>query len=192
MIQKKVCMLGGTAVGKTSLVTRFVSSVFSDAYLTTVGVKISKKTVAVDPAPDGTADHPAVPGATTNHSTAPRPGSVDVDLMVWDIYGEDEFQKMRASYLRGAAAYLLVVDVTRRATLDTARALQALAVQTVGRVPFVLLLNKSDLSAQWDLDDGLLDRLRAEGWRIWQTSAKTGAGVEEAFRALATDTLASS
>ena len=48
MIQKKICMLGGFAVGKTSMVARFVSSIFSDKYLSTVGVKIDKKTVTID------------------------------------------------------------------------------------------------------------------------------------------------
>jgi small GTP-binding protein len=88
MTQKKICMLGSFSVGKTSLVARYVSSVFSDKYLTTVGVKIDKKTVAVDGA--------------------------DVTLLLWDIYGEDDFQKLRMSYLRGASGYLLVVDGTWR------------------------------------------------------------------------------
>ena len=159
-MQKKICMLGGFAVGKTSLVSRFVSSIFSDAYLTTVGVKIHKKTVA----------------AAGN----------DMDLIIWDLYGEDEFQKMRTSYLRGAAGYLLVADVTRRATLDTALTLQALAEQTVGPVPFTLVLNKSDLAEKWDLDEAVLAPLRKR-WRVIQTSAKTGDRVENAFIDLARD-----
>jgi small GTP-binding protein len=161
VIQQKICMLGGFAVGKTSLVSRFVTSIFSDAYLTTVGVKISKKAVAA--------------------------GAREIDLIIWDIYGEDEFQKMRASYLRGAAAYLLVVDVTRRATLETALSLQALAEQVIGKVPFSLLLNKSDLAEKWDLEKAAVDELRGLHWRIVTTSAKTGEGVDEAFKGLARD-----
>ena len=119
MIQKKICMLGGFAVGKTSLVAQFVSSIFSDKYHTTVGVKVDRKSVMI--------------------------GDTEMNLLLWDIYGDDDFQKMRASYLRGSAGYLLVVDGTRAATLDTAINLQQLAESTVGRVPFVLALNKSDL-----------------------------------------------
>ena len=48
MIQKKVCMAGTSGAGKTSLVAKFVHSIFSDKYLTTVGLKIDKKTVTVD------------------------------------------------------------------------------------------------------------------------------------------------
>jgi hypothetical protein len=159
MISKKVCMLGGFAVGKTSLVSRFVRSIFSDKYLTTVGVKIDKKTV-------------------------PVPGN-DVDLVLWDIYGDDDFQKMRASYLRGANGYLLVIDGTRRATLDTARDLHRLAIETVGPVPFLALVNKADLEDQWEVDMETLNAMGREGWTVIRTSAKTGAGVEEAFTRLA-------
>jgi small GTP-binding protein len=158
MTQKKICMLGGFAVGKTSLVSRFVSSIFSDKYLTTVGVKIDRKTVAV--------------------------GERDVTLMLWDIYGQDEFQSVQQSYLRGSSGYLLVVDGTRRATLDVAAALQKTAEQLLGPVPYVVVLNKSDLEAEWQIDDRGLWRLIDQGAPVVRTSAKTGAGVEDAFRAL--------
>jgi small GTP-binding protein len=159
MISKKVCMLGGFAVGKTSLVSRFVRSIFSEKYLTTVGVKIDKKTV-------------------------PVPGN-DVDLVLWDIYGEDDFQKMRTSYLRGANGYLLVVDGTRRSTLDTARDLHKLAVDTVGPVPHLVLVNKSDLEDAWEIDTDALNALGRDGSTVVKTSAKSGVGVEEAFARLA-------
>lgn len=155
MIQKKVCMLGASGVGKTSLVSRFVSSLFSDKYLTTVGVKVDKKTVPIE--------------------------GKEVVLLLWDIYGQDEFQAVRRSYLRGASGYLLVVDGTRQLTLDTARDLQKTAEGVVGRVPFLLVLNKMDLDADWRVDDRALWRLAEDGWPIVRTSAKTGAGVEEAF-----------
>jgi small GTP-binding protein len=157
--QKKVCMLGGFAVGKTSLVARFVSSIFSDRYLTTIGVKIDKKSVTV-------ADE-------------------QMDLILWDIYGEDEFQKMRLSYLRGAAGYLLVADGTRETTLDTALGLQESVAREIGGVPFVLVINKADLADRWEIDDRTLSAIARRGWTIVKTSAKTGDGVEEAFLTLA-------
>ena len=159
MIQKKICMLGGFAVGKTSLVARYVSSIFSDKYLSTVGVKIDKKQLNVD--------------------------GKDVTLMLWDIYGQDDFQTVQPSQLRGMSGYLLVVDGTRRATLETARQLQAKATEAVGPVPFILLLNKLDLAEQWEIDEPAFFKLVEEGWRVVRTSAKTGEGVEEAFNLLA-------
>jgi small GTP-binding protein len=158
MIQKKICMLGGFAVGKTSLVARFVSSIFSDKYLSTVGVKIDKKELSVD--------------------------GKDVTLMLWDIYGQDEFQTVQTSYLRGMSGYLLVVDGTRIATLDTARDLQVKAAEVAGTAPFILLLNKLDLAPQWEVDEKALFKLADQGWRIVRTSAKTGEGVQHAFEAL--------
>ena len=158
MIQKKVCMLGATGVGKTSLVSRFVSSMFSDKYMTSVGVKVDKKTVSI--------------------------GEDQVTLVLWDIYGQDAFQSVRASYLRGTAGYLLVADGTRQLTLDTARALQKTAQAAAGRVPFVLALNKLDLIAEWQVDDKALWKIADEGWSIVRTSALTGAGVEDAFMRL--------
>ena len=158
MIHKKVCMLGGFAVGKTSLVARYVTSLFSEKYLTTVGVKIDKKQVTVD--------------------------GQDVTLMLWDVYGQDEFQSVQASQLRGMAGYLLVVDGTRRATLETARQLQEMATAAVGPVPFILLLNKADLASEWDIDEQAFFKLAEQGWRVIRTSAKTGEGVEAAFESL--------
>ena len=155
MIQKKICMLGGFAVGKTSLVSRFVSSIFSEKYHTTVGVKIDKKSLVV--------------------------GGQEVTLLLWDVYGQDEFQTVQQSYLRGSSGYLLVVDGTRRATLDTAAKLHKSAGEVVGNVPFVIVLNKADLEAEWQVDERGLWKLADQGARIVRTSAKTGAGVEETF-----------
>jgi len=154
-MQKKICMLGAFGVGKTSLVSRFVHSLFSDKYLTTVGVKIEKKSIDV-------ADQ-------------------RIDLIVWDIHGEDDFQKVNLSYLRGAAGYLLVIDGTRRGTLDTALALHHSAKGSIGAVPFFLLVNKADLLSDWEIDDNALGHLHCP---VIRTSAKTGAGVEEAFSGL--------
>ncbi len=159
MIQKKICMLGAFGVGKTSMVAQFVSSIFSDKYLSTVGVKIDKKVLSVE--------------------------GQSLTLVLWDIYGQDAFQTVQRSYLRGASGYLLVVDGTRLDTFQTARDLQKMASGVVGAAPFVLALNKADLNAQWQVDERSLWEVAEAGWTIVRTSAKSGAGVEEAFERLA-------
>jgi small GTP-binding protein len=159
MIQKKVCLLGAFAVGKTSLVARFVKSIYSDQYLTTVGVKVDKKTVNL--------------------------GDQQINLIVWDLAGEDEFQKVRMDYLRGTAGYLLVADGTRHATLETARMLAERVTQAIGPLPFVLIINKADLANEWEIDDRAIEECRSNGWSVIKASAKTGEGVEEAFQLLA-------
>lgn len=159
MLQKKVCMLGSFAVGKTSLVARYVHQGFDEKYLTTIGVKIDKKSVDV--------------------------GANEVNMIIWDLHGEDHFQKVRNSYLRGASGYLLVADCTRPATLDVAIELQNRAEAIVGQVPFLVLLNKADLTDEWKLEDDAIHTLKQRGWSVLTTSAKTGAEVEQAFHTLA-------
>ena len=159
MLQKKICMLGGFAVGKTSLVRRFVQSIFSDTYLTTVGVKIDKKSVAL---PDKT-----------------------VDLILWDLGGEDDIGSFRVSYVRGATGLVLVVDGTRPATLAVALTLRERVEAEFGAMPFVLLFNKSDLADRWAISDGEIDELKQRGWQIYLTSALSGEHVDDAFRQLA-------
>jgi len=151
-------MLGAFAVGKTSLVRRYVESIYSDAYHTTVGVKISNKVVQVN--------------------------NTEVKLVLWDVYGEDDFQRMSWKYLEGAFGYLLVADGTRPATLDKALALEQKARVEVGALPFVFVVNKCDLVNDWQFDATLEAQLAAKNWSILRSSAKTGEGVEEAFARL--------
>ena len=158
MIRKKVCMLGSFAVGKTSLVQRFVSSSFPRKYQTTVGVMIDKRTVEIE--------------------------DQEVYLMLWDIYGQDEFRKVQTSYLEDASGYFLVVDGTRRDTLDTALDLHKKVKGEIGEAPFVLVLNKTDLKEEWQVNGQVLEELSKRGWTVVETSAKTGDGVEKAFLSL--------
>ena len=158
-LQKKICMIGGFSVGKTSLVKRYVQSVFSETYLTTVGVKIDKKTVAL-------ADR-------------------TVNLILWDLAGEDDISSLRMTNVRGAAGYVLVADGTRPSSLDTALSLRERVEADYGPLPFVLLLNKSDLKEQWAISDIAVAELQQKGWWVQPSSARTGEGVEDAFKELA-------
>ena len=154
----KICLLGAAGVGKTSLTKRFVRGLFSDEYQTTVGVTIERKRVQ-------------------------RAGG-DVDLLIWDLSGEDEFQRVQLSYLEGASGYLLVVDGTRASTLSTARTLQAAVDGAVGLIPFVLLVNKADIADAREVNLSVVDPLATRAVRVIRTSARTGAGVEAGFSAL--------
>lgn len=163
MIVKKVCMLGAFSVGKTSLVERFVTSIFSDSYLSTVGVSIKKKTLVLDGA--------------------------DVGLVLWDMEGKDDYGEVNLSYLRGAMGFFLVVDGKRRETLDVAEQLRAVATGLIGNIPHMVLINKSDCRDEWEVTEEDLLRLEQQGIPVLQTSAKSGDGVEDAFAALARNML---
>lgn len=159
MIDKlKICMIGATAVGKTSLVARYTTSMFHERYETTIGVKIQTRRV--------------------------QRGEAGINLVLWDLSGEDEFQSLQPFYLRGAAGYLLVIDGTRRQTVDTAMLLQERVRTTLGPVPFVVVLNKADLADSWELEPTTEEALQRRGWAVLRTSAKTGDGVEDAFHRL--------
>ena len=157
-------MLGAYAVGKTSLVSRFVRSLFSEKYHTTVGVKVDKKTVTV--------------------------GDQEVSLMLWDLAGEDHFYQVKMSYLRGSAGYLLVADGMRRSTLEKAIELQERTEREIGKVPFILVINKLDLIDDWEIKEPDLSTIPPGDWQVVSTSAKTGSGVNEAFMALSRRLLA--
>src|SRR5262249_39983175 len=148
MLQKKICMIGSFAVGKTSLVRRFVESIYSEAYHTTVGVKVDKKVV--------------------------QSNGRGVTVVLWGIYREEELEKNGWWYVRGAAGYLLVADRTRRATLDKALELEEKLRQEMGTIPFVFAVNKSDLAAEWEVESALEERSAMKSWKILRTSAKTG------------------
>ena len=151
-------MIGASSVGKTSLVERYVNSIFSDKYLSTVGVKISKKALNV-------ADD-------------------DVTLVLWDMEGKDEFSDINVAYLRGAMGFILVADVTRLDTFEEALNIRQTAFNMLGSsTPHILLLNKSDLP-DWEVGEKQIEQAQGMGISFLHTSAKTGHTVEEAFEAL--------
>ncbi len=158
MLQKKICLLGAFSVGKTSLIQRFVSSLFDDKYLTTVGVKIDKKIVTVD--------------------------QQEIMLMIWDLAGEDDYNTLNKNHLRGAAGYILVIDGTRPKSLDVGLAVHDKVKEALGDVPVVVALNKADLIDEWILDADQLAKLE-EKLPVLRTSAKTGDNVELLFSELA-------
>ncbi|MDL2209643.1 GTP-binding protein [Desulfovibrio sp. OttesenSCG-928-O18] len=166
MISKKVCLLGAFSVGKTSLVEQYVHSIFTDKYLSTVGVKISKKNLSVE--------------------------DKDVTLILWDMEGKDLYAEVNLSYLRGAMGYFVVMDGTRRETAQIALELHKLASGMNGSLPCYFLINKADIADTWEITDDMIADLEKTGVRCLRTSARTGEGVEEAFACLARDMVNSS
>lgn len=159
MIKKKVVMLGSFAVGKTSLVQQFVNSIFSEKYQTTIGVKIDQKNVNID--------------------------GQDINLLLWDIHGNDDYQKVKPAYLMGSSGCFVVIDGTRRASLDVANELIETVNKTVPQAIIIILVNKLDLIEDWDINDDDINDLKSRGFRVVKTSAKTNNSVDEAFDTIA-------
>jgi len=164
-LKAKILLLGDGAVGKTSLIRRFVVDQYSDNYITTIGTKISKKDVIL----------------------GRPPHEIDVVMQIWDVLGQKGYGGVHETAVKGAQGVLLVYDLTRE---DTRRSMEEYWMPMVwrlaGRVPMVLVGNKSDL---------LEGRVHAHEYLYYlsqkfaapslMTSAKTGDRVDEAFRTLA-------
>lgn len=159
MESRKICLLGDFAVGKTSLVSRFVHNVFSDRYLTTVGVKVDTRIVDTSIAA--------------------------CKLVIWDLAGAANLSTPARAYIQGSHGFLLVCDGTRRGTLTSALNLLNLARTQIGERPAILLVNKQDLSDAWEVDQDSLNSARSQCNGVLASSAKTGANVERAFKLLA-------
>jgi small GTP-binding protein len=160
MIQKKICLLGATGVGKTSLVKQYVEGIFSEKYLTSIGVKVDKKLVEI-----------------TDQT---------VQLMIWDIEGIDRYCGFQAKYLRGASAFIIVTDQTRSQSLVEGLDILKM-VQEVTDIPGVLAINKSDLPASWHWSETELAEIKQSFNQYFHTSAKTGDGVETMFMHIANE-----
>ena len=151
-------MLGLYGVGKTSLVQRFVHSIFDDKYLSTLGVKVDKKVVQVD--------------------------RIEVNLMLWDVAGAEDHFDVPMSYIKGAAGYLLVVDGTRPDSLVKAMDLVKTVEQGIGNLPFIMVINKNDL--EWKITKSDIEQALENYDTAWySTSARTGENVDKAFEDIA-------
>lgn len=166
IISKKICLVGDFSVGKTSLIRRFVENKFSDQYLSTVGVKISRKPIEIE-------------SATASQS---------VNLLIWDIEGQTKFQPIAASYLKGASGSIIVGDITRPETLEHLQKHLTLFFSVNPQGLAMIALNKSDLAVEEKLARIIQLYNFAQHPQIlatYVTSAKTGEYVDLMFRQLA-------
>ncbi len=160
-LTSKVCVVGDFAVGKTSVIERFVNNQFSEKYLSTVGVKIDTKEIEF-------ADR-----------------KLRQKLVIWDVAGSDRFGHTEFAYLRGANGYIFVADGTRSMTLGSVDKLREQIDGQYGEAPLVLLVNKRDLAGDWEIGDKRLNELRESYVDVYLTSAKTGDEVGQAIERLA-------
>lgn len=169
VFSKKICMVGDFGVGKTSLVRRFLDRQFSDHYLSTIGVKISRKFLSV----------------TTNSEL-----NQDLHLMIWDIEGKTQFKSITPHYLEGAMGAVIVADLNRPETIEHIQDhLQLLSVVNSKTIPCMVALNKVDTFDNGGTAKALetLTALQAHPQvvAVCPTSAKTGQQVDQMFEALA-------
>jgi len=159
----KLCMLGDGAVGKTSLIRRYVTGTFTDRYEETVGARITEKTVLV---PDGD-------GSTK-----------EIVAGLWDIMGHELLGRLRQSYVMSADAAVLVVSASDKKSAASSREWVRLLDQTVGKVPVAVLVNKMDLAKPDARREEVADLATSISAQVVSTSAKTGEKVAEGIDSL--------
>lgn len=159
----KILLLGDAAVGKTSLVQRFVHDRFDSSYLMTIGMEPSEKHVDLK---DGTR----------------------VALSIWDLAGQERFRFIRHTFYKGAKAALIVFDLTRSATLKSVQKWNKEVIDNCGSdVVRILVGNKEDLKKEIAISKKECDeantKIKSES--VILTSALTGNQVDEAFTKIA-------
>ncbi len=152
---KKVVLVGHFGVGKSSLIRRFVQNEFSDDYLVTIGVHILKKVITIN-----------------NEETT---------IIIWDIEGKEDIQKVRSSYLMGSSGFIYVVDPTRIHTYQNLNEELKFISKNYSKIPVITVANKLDLIDLEEFKKEIIDKdLKIDFF----TSAKSGDNVEEIFRNL--------
>lgn len=152
----KIVLLGDPAVGKTSLVKRYVDNMFRMDYMMTIGTDIRTKLISIN--------------------------DEIVKLVIWDLGGQPLFQDVRATYCKGANGAVLAFDLTRQKTLTDLHGWAETVWRFVGKVPLAVVGTKADLKSIRETSiERALDFARLTGARVFETSAKTGEGVEKTF-----------
>lgn len=166
IISKKICLIGDFGVGKTSLIRRFVERQFSDQYLSTVGVKISRKTLEL--------------------SKSHRPESLNVQLLIWDLAGANKFKSITPTHLQGASGAVVVADITRSETITQISDHIQLFLSINPKISLIVAINKSDLADEKIAINSHYQFLEhKQVLATYFTSAKTGLYVDEIFQKLA-------
>lgn len=170
VLKAKVCLVGEAAVGKTSLIRRYVEDAFDDKYISTLGSKVSLKRIWL-----------------TGKKDPSR--QLEVQLSIWDLIGERSYlDSLHQDYLRGTQGLIAVCDVTRYSTFEALDEWIPAALRVSGEIPLALVVNKVDLKDQvmvlYDEDEPALKAAKYGGFATW-TSAKSGENVNSVFGQLA-------
>jgi small GTP-binding protein len=155
-LSRKVILVGGFGVGKTSLIRQYVHQIFTDEYLVTIGVKVDKKVVQIE--------------------------DKQVSMILWDIAGEVSMQKINHSYYLGANGIIYVMDLSRPSTFERSTADVNFFRQLLPKSKLLVVGNKTDLLTDSELKE---IQAKIPVTCDFFTSAKNGTGLEDMFYKMA-------
>ena len=161
-VKIKICLLGDPAVGKTSLIQKYIYNFFGDTYMRTLGTKVSRKVVKL-------------------HD---RENDIEysITMMIWDIMGQKFTSMPLDKYLKMSQGALIVCDITRKDTYKSLANWRKTLYEEVDEVPVIYLANKTDLQKESSINISEFDNFcNSEGVQSYLTSAKTGQNVNDAF-----------
>ncbi len=159
-VKVKICLVGNSAVGKTSLIRKYVMDIFDDRYISTLGTKVSKKRLIV------------------------KRDNLDIDLTlsIWDILGQEEFAQIQSTAFKGSKGAFIVCDFTRVDTLHNVSHWTDKLKDASGNIPIVLLANKADLTGQYSFSENDVKNYSTQlDMPYYLTSAKFGDNVIKSF-----------
>ena len=169
-ISKKIVLLGDQGVGKTSMIKKYVYDIFEDKYISTLGTKLTSKSVTLD--------------------DKNRNRTVEIKLMIWDMMGQKEYELFHQSAYTGAQGALIICDITRKETLESIPDWITGLFNTTNQIPIVIIGNKNDLEDQRQFgSEEMKNRIDTFNAPQYLTSAKNGENVEIAFIKLCEDIL---
>jgi small GTP-binding protein len=167
-IKRKIVLLGDPAVGKTSLIRKYVFNEFSDSYVSTIGTEVSKKEIEID---------------LEDQELGLK--QYNMTLAIWDIIGQKEYRSLISRFYKNAKGALIVFDLTRDDTFENIKEWTSSLFSAIGKVPVIFAGNKYDLNDKVTFNMDKLNEISVRYSAPWiTTSAKNGENVEEAFRKL--------
>ena len=162
----KTCQLliiGDSSVGKTSLITRYTNGTFKEEYLATVGLDYYSKEEVI------------------NNKT--------INIKLWDTAGQERYKSLTQNYFKNAEGVLLTYDITNSESFDNLKEwISSIKKNMEGKdifIPVIIIGNKIDMEDSRETSKEDAEKFAKENnYKYFETSAKTGEGVDDAIREL--------
>ena len=167
----QILLIGDSLVGKTCLIQRYANGIFKEDYITTVGLDYYTKQEMIN--------------------------NLNVSVKLWDTAGQERFKALTPSFFRNAEGVVIAYDVTNSESFDNLKfwisSIKTNLFEKNIFIPIIIIGNKIDLEDMRDISKDVASAFAKENnFKYFETSAKTGEGVDEAFRDLVNQILANS